>query len=296
MSNILSNKIFNFFSKGELPPILISEMISLIIKDKEVIYVGMKNEAENIKKTYNFCKEFKFNIIIMEDNNNKNHINLIIGLNKKIVTKLYKIIQVHNAEPEAGILLGYPECCIQSYSKWKRKISIIKYVLSNTKNITQKFPFYTNNLFNFSSRPYINHKLLSEFMKTNNHLFPYLDFNPIISWHPCSYYCSESIKRGKKIYEFMKIYLPKMAESKKQILSSTFLFLDDFELLAVNGNENIKNNYIMFELNEILPYPKTIISNKVISKLTKGIIIKANKKRTILEPNILKNYLLISFE
>jgi hypothetical protein len=296
MSNILSNKIFNFFSKGEFPPILMSEMISLIIKDKEVIYVGMKNEAENIKKTYTFCKEFNFNMIIMEDNNNKNHINLIIGLNKKLVTKLYKILHGDADPKEVGIILGYPECCIQSYSKWKGKNSIIKYVLSNTKNIIQKFPFYTNNLFNFSSRSYINHKLLSEFMKTNNHLFPYLDFSSIISWHPCSYYCSKSIKRGKKIYEFMKIYLPKMAESKKQILSSTFLFLDDFEFLVVKGNENIKNNNIMFELNEMLPYPKTLTSNKVISKLKKGIIIKANKKRFILEPNILKNYLLISFE
>ncbi len=74
---------------------------------------------------------------------------IFVSRNERLAEQAYKL-WVGNEPKKLGKMLGYPDCCVDFYIKnyLKEKIPTPKDLLSKSK----KPSFYTNNIFNFSSR------------------------------------------------------------------------------------------------------------------------------------------------
>ncbi|MGC8728716.1 MAG: hypothetical protein ACP5SD_05555 [Elusimicrobiales bacterium] len=278
----------------------INDLAALFCGDKKVVYTATqdKEDEERVKE---LCDKFKFKLLIMKENGknvfNQNHTDILIGTDIKRMEEAKKLF-LENRLKEWGIYLDYPECCVESYSEWDYKESLIAYIFSKTKTKT-KIPFYINNITNFYSRTPDPRKrvkiLFKNFLEKNKELFSAgMDFEPIITWHPCSYDCKESLIRGKKIYEFMKKYIPERTQIRKEILSNIFIFKDDFEFLAINGDIKSLGKNIHINIKKILPWPKTFLKKEEISSIKKTKNIKSSYGK-ILNPQKLKGFLLIPF-
>ncbi len=287
----------------ELKPksLQINDLVGLLSNDKKVVYTQAFDKDE-YKQYCELAKKFGFNITKINETENtfikKTVANILIGTDKRMMMKAKKLF-LKDQEIEWGIYLGYPECCVNSFSIWhnqRNSIPIIKYIFQNTKDLS-KIPFFINNITNFYSRgakegtdniikfSEINNKKPEERYK--------VDFEPFITWHPCSYNCKESIKRGKNIYEFMKKYISETAEKRKSILANPVISKDAFEFVFVNGKIKEFKNLTVFECKKTLEYPKTFISKKILSLLKDGYKIKIKNRE--IQNKELKDYIFIPF-
>ncbi|HOJ86413.1 MAG: hypothetical protein N2Z60_04605 [Elusimicrobiales bacterium] len=278
----------------------INDLAALFCGDKKVVYTATQDQ-EDEERVKELCDRFKFKLLIMKEKGknvfNQNHTDILIGTDTKRMEEAKKLF-LENRLKEWGIYLDYPECCVESYSEWDYKESLIAYIFSKTK-IKTKTPFYINNITNFYSRTPDPRKrvkiLFKNFLEKNKELFSSgMDFEPIITWHPCSYNCKESIKRGEKIYEFMEKHIPERAKIRKELLSGIFIFKDDFEFLAIKGEIKAIGKNISINIKKILPWPKTFFKKEYIFaiKKTKDINLYDWK---ILNPKQLKDLLVLPF-
>lgn len=191
----------------------ISDIIAVknLIKPLFLALANSKERLDNLKKiakdnnliidyqkhVFNPEKEKKYNKIFTEENNF--FYNIYIAKKKDVIKKAKKIIlrgftlRKGYTSKDLGTLLGYPSCCIESFSRSdiKKSVSTLKPFILN------KIPFCNNNLLAGSSS------------------------NCLLSGHAvCSYNCKKSLAYNKKIlkaiqkeipdyHNFLKTYLKK---------------------------------------------------------------------------------------
>ncbi|HNW44837.1 MAG TPA: hypothetical protein PKI19_10060 [Elusimicrobiales bacterium] len=155
-----------------------------------------------------------------------------------------------SSEQEWGGLLGYPACCVKQYLNWRRRQSAkpawdkeraVRNTYGNTPR-KKRLPFLLNNLFLYQSsldsetrEPEEREKMKALLSRNRREFGIDLMNMSVISWHPCSYSCTASLRKAKTIYRVMKKCLPGLAASLKNILSRPVIFLDRFEFLVLDG-------------------------------------------------------------
>lgn len=143
-----------------------------------------------------------------------------------------------------GLLLGYPACCVKAYRRWYRenlkktvRLDMIKGILGRTRK-GGGLDFRLNNVWNYFSRMNFGDPAdcagYERLMGLNGELN--LAFKHVISWHPCSYDCTQSVKKAAEIFSFMSHHAPAYAASLAGLLARPAVFWDKFVFAFVDGS------------------------------------------------------------
>ena len=110
-----------------------------------------------------------------------------------------------------GVLLGYPKCCVTAYRSWALarfrlpSFDIVRQTWANSVG-HGPYSFMLNNVFNFFSRcaaPALHDSDRQSCLaihRRNERLS--LHTLNVITWHPCSFHCAESLAKGEAIWSF----------------------------------------------------------------------------------------------
>jgi len=205
--------------------------------------------------------------------------NYVIAKDIKIAKNLL-IAQEKEDGKEVGKLLGYPLCCIKNWvnrnhNSWSRET--IYQVHKHSKHHL----YFNNNIFNFHSRlgNDKNHfKALRKYNNINSRIkslaifkLPYLFF---ISHTPCSYDCKSSTLIGRRNYQLLNKYYPKMAYQMKCILNKPVLYFDIFDWIVFDGYT--RNDNILYYKKIVMPI--SLINADLLKEFSKGNKIIVNNK------------------
>ncbi|MBU2574507.1 MAG: hypothetical protein KKH28_10565 [Elusimicrobia bacterium] len=240
----------------------LNDLATLLCGIKSVVFTSI-NSAEENRRVDSLCAELKLKKALLAHRRNVTNtriIDILIGTNpKKIIDARRAYANV--ASPEWGLALGYPECCVRAYLDWRfnhNSGDLIGYIHQRTAG-GKLLPFWMNNTVNYFSRLFTPEERKDNlaFLKLN----PGQDRESIITWHPCSYLCAETMKKGKTLYEFMRKYMPDTISRRKAMLSKPVIFWDKFLFAVLNGNCRRKNRRFVVDYNGI-SRPKSLISAK----------------------------------
>ncbi|MDD2804721.1 MAG: hypothetical protein PHV33_04145 [Elusimicrobiales bacterium] len=136
-----------------------------------------------------------------------------------------------------GILLGYPECCVDAYIRWRtgfhEKKDLVRFTAENTP-AGEPWDFRLNNIVNYFSRVYGADERQSRLISDLNQRAGLLiSIAHVASWHSCSYLCRESSKKAAAIFGFFEEYAPAYAAGLKRLLARPFLFVDKYDFLPL---------------------------------------------------------------
>jgi hypothetical protein len=163
-----------------------------------------------------------------------------------------------------GKMLGYPECCIDSFIKNfgnKQDFSILAY--EHTKNSNS---FYCNNIFNYDSK--LSSEDLINYPKGYNLIKKY-DHCYLVRHVPCSFDCQESIELGKKTLELLKNDNSEYANEIVFSLKNVFLYFDYFNWIVLEGD--VVDNKIIYK--NVLPH-ESLLPVEITNKIKKGNLIE----------------------
>lgn len=159
----------------------------------------------------------------------------------KAAAKSWREMGAESAFIDWGCLLGYPECCVRRYRPWtdpqrarNAKKSFINEIFENSR--PGPLPFLLNNIFNFFSMPYkdgpgTDIELYNRIVRLNRPGGPLPSLN-VVTWHPCSYDCAESLRRAALTYAMTRRCLPGWAEMLAERLSRPVLFIEKYKFLV----------------------------------------------------------------
>lgn len=229
----------------------ISDLMGVLAGVKPVLYTDISPDDEGYIK--NLCSGFGLLYLKPETKAGKHfHFRsdkfmVLIGRSRELLkaaAKSWREMDDAEAWFDWGCLLGYPECCVRRYRPWtdpKRaassKAGFVKEIFENTRT-SRKFSFLLNNVFNFFSMPYRDGPekdiaLYNRIVQLNRLALPLPNLN-VISWHPCSYDCAESLRRAKLTYGMMERYMPGWAATLSGCLSRPVLFMEKYKFLVFN--------------------------------------------------------------
>jgi len=137
-----------------------------------------------------------------------------------------------------GLLLGYPECCVDAYIRWRTafhlKKDLVRFTAENSP-AGAAWDFKLNNLVNYFSRVYGADERQSRLISDLNQRAGLLiSIAHVASWHSCSYLCKESSKKAAAIYDFFVDYAPAYAAGLKRLLARPFLFVDKYDFMPLD--------------------------------------------------------------
>ncbi|MDT8285973.1 MAG: hypothetical protein RQ748_02595 [Elusimicrobiales bacterium] len=212
-----------------------NDLASLIAGVKSVVYTSVGGEEE-MRRLDDLCGGLKLKKLILAEKKNVSDepiIDILIGprpAELRRAGRAYSNVMSH----DWGTALGYPECCVKSYLGWKRRKDLIFHIL-DASPAGVLFPFWMNNITNYYSRLGL---LASD--RRNFTLFSGLnegtDKETVIPWHPCSYHCPETMKKGRRIYEVLERYMPATAGARKSFLSRPVVFSGKFSYVSLDGD------------------------------------------------------------
>lgn len=138
-----------------------------------------------------------------------------------------------------GVLLGYPECCVDAYIRWRTafhdKKDLVRFTAENTP-AGRPWDFRLNNIVNYFSRVYGSDERQSRLISDLNRRAGLLiSVAHVASWHSCSYLCKASSKKAAAIYDFFEEYAPSYAAGLKRLLARPFLFVDKYDFAALEA-------------------------------------------------------------
>ncbi|MBI2134510.1 hypothetical protein HYU09_00835 [Candidatus Woesearchaeota archaeon] len=226
-------KIKDFCSKNNL---------FLEISDFKVVKTadrGKGNYANIVKRvSINNANPGLYHLYISRDKNKANFL---------------KILESKNDDRAVGEILGYPECCIDFFTKNRKKQEKIQndYMLPTLNNSNGfEFPFYTN------------------------HAMRYFDIT-LLSHFPHDFNCKESVNIAKENLRTIKKYSPELAGKFENMLKSAVLYTENDGIFAFKDYK-LKDNIL--EYDEIMP----TIKNELFNQLSQ------NKKIEIISKNKVK--------
>jgi hypothetical protein len=137
-----------------------------------------------------------------------------------------------------GLLLGYPECCVDAYIRWRKgfhdKKDLVRFTAENSP-AGKTWDFRLNNIVNYFSRvfgPDERHSRLISDLNLRAGLL--ISAAHVASWHPCSYRCLKSAKKAAAIFDFFVDCAPAYAAGLKRLLARPFLFVDKYYFLPLD--------------------------------------------------------------
>jgi hypothetical protein len=136
-----------------------------------------------------------------------------------------------------GLLLGYPECCVDAYLRWRtgchKQKDLIRFTAENSP-AGAAWDFKLNNIVNYFSRVYGADERQSRLISDLNQRAGLLiSIAHVASWHSCSYLCRASSKKAAAIFDFFTEYAPAYAAGLKRLLARPFLFVDKYDFLPL---------------------------------------------------------------
>ena len=225
----------------------LSDLVGVLAGVKPVLYTDIRPEDESYIKS--LCSRFGL-LYTKPETADKRHFHfdsdkhmILIGRSKEALKAAENSWRhlTRAAQFEWGVLLGYPECCVEHYIPWihaksagEIKTTMVGAIYENSRG-ARKFSFMLNNVFNFFSMPFKDGPradilLYNQLLRRNRGIFlPALN---VISWHPCSYTCAKSLRKGGIIFDFMRRFCPSWAAMLRENLSKPVLFLDKYRFLV----------------------------------------------------------------
>jgi len=252
---------------------VLQEFFGLLSDKKPVILIGLDPETLSLIKT-NFpelyfsytksCYNPKLALVAISKSKLLATITTSL-LDTKMQSKdCYKLI---------GILLGYPQCCIENFLKYidedndENRYNASKITYDSLKS-SKKLSYYCNNLLNFSTRINDSKKdNFSKFLSLNQNLSIKIENFQYLSHIPCSYDCKESTKYGKEIEKLLKKYAPEVQKTIQSTLSRPVIYFDLFEFVIFEGH---MSKGVLYYQKVLQPYG---LINSTLSKAIK----KGNK-------------------
>lgn len=166
---------------------------------------------------------------------------VMIGRDASLLRKAADIWHLPGANP--GVLLGYPECCVDSYYQWHQRYpscDLPDYVdvIHNSYRKTSRrsrLPFLLNDVFYLYSRRWGTQGLpqREQLLQRNPGLD--MDVMNVIPWHPCSYECEESLRKAQAVWELMRRMAPALAAMLRTCLTRPVLFWDWTRFAVLKG-------------------------------------------------------------
>ncbi|MBI4802104.1 MAG: DUF483 domain-containing protein [Elusimicrobia bacterium] len=223
-------------NRPRCPGLQFNDLASLAAGVKSLVYTSVRG-AGDARLLDRLCADLKLKKVDLGNNKNVGNVPITCVLIGRSAKKLEAAKKAYRnvLSLEWGIALDYPECCVRSYIEWNLRRGnedLIRHIYARSPAGTT-FPFWMNNVFNYYSRLIRPEDRLkyAAFSKLNQGM----DRESIIPWHPCSYLCAETVKKGKLIYDVMKRYMPLTAASRKTMLSKPIVFWDKFLFAILNG-------------------------------------------------------------
>lgn len=291
-----------YLTKKRPKSVQINDLVAFFIGEKDIIYAQIF-DTEDEKLLRDLTETFglfftKIGNKISKINSNRAS-DVLIGRNISLIKKVEKLY-LDSEFFEWALYLGYPQCCVKEYEKWRNNIKntykpIILSALINSESKT--IPYYMNNITNFYSR-LTNEKLrkmMKKYIPLNmKYIEKGIDLESFIIWHPCSYSCRKSIIKARKIAAGFKEYLPDLYRIRKKILSKPVLFKSDFEFVLLDGYAKHKYGNLTVNYSGIYPFPKTFLKTGDLKRILKHKTIKS-KKGKITYPLELSDFVLLPF-
>lgn len=232
----ISEHLSDNMNRTRCPGLQFNDLASLVAGAKTVVYTSV-NSAEEARLLDRLCADLKLKKKVLGAKRNVEGVpvtDVLIGTNAakmEAAGKAYGDV----LSLEWGLGLDYPECCVKSYIDWNTKHrdkDLIRHILAASP-AGRTFPFWMNNVFNYYSRLIRREDRIryAAFSKLNEGM----DRESVIPWHPCSYACAETAKKGKLIYAVMERYMPLTAAARREMLSRPVLFWDTFRFALLNG-------------------------------------------------------------
>lgn len=231
-----SDYLSDNMNRVRCPGLQFNDLASLVAGVKTVVYTSV-NGTEEARLLDKLCADLKLKKTTLgskKDVSGAAVTDILIGTDPKKMKAAGKAY-CNVLSFEWGIGLDYPECCVKSYIEWntkRRDRDLIRHILAASPG-GRTFPFWMNNIFNYYSRLIRreDRNRYAAFSKLNEGM----DRESIIPWHPCSYTCAETAKKGKLIYAVMERYMPLTAAARREMLSRPVVFWDTFRFALLNG-------------------------------------------------------------
>lgn len=131
---------------------------------------------------------------------------------------------------EAGSLLGYPECCVESFVG--SISSETENLVGNTWKDAEEASYLMNSLYNFSARGDVEKVSTEQFFQRMQFLSLFY-----LPHHPCSLNCSRSLEMARKMKEKMQEDFPEFEKRLRNSLSGSFMIIDDMNFAAFRGEK-----------------------------------------------------------
>lgn len=195
-----------------------------------------------------------------------------------------------------GILLGYPDCCVDAYIRWKKEFGDRKDLVRLTAENSpagRPWDFRLNNIVNYFSRIFGRDEAKSrQICELNRRAGLMISVAHVASWHSCSYLCSRSVKKAAAIFGFLEEYTPAYAAGLKRLLARPFLFVDkyDFMPLGEHGRGDWAYTYPELPLGLIPPARAAVLKTSASLGLYAGGIKAGGRTLKTPRPPIILNF------
>lgn len=268
----------------------ISDLAGVITGVKSVLYTDFDESDLPYVKT--LCRSLGLKYILPETKGRQGfHLTrsrrmLLIGKNLGELSLAAKVWNRNRVGSKWGELLGYPKCCVRAYRKWSvamldqmnpGDVDIIRSIYENTDFQTSSFSFLLNNVFNFfsrcSSKNQEHQKNLARIAAINRRRGVDICLLHVISWHPCSYRCQESLLKAREIFSFLESYVPEFSLKLKTCLAKPVIFFDKYEFAVLNGT--VSDGMVKYKF--ILP-PFSLLRSENLKKIAFGSGIAVDRK------------------
>ena len=197
----------------------LQEVLSVLLDLKDVTMIEGRSEKEKKEITMWAKKNGLFNKSLLINKSNY----IFISKNKKLMDKAinYFLISIKQATDfeavkQFGLLMDYPECCIDFYiGLLKREIPQYKYMIYSFINSKSGLNYLLNNL---SNRRITNHMV-------------------------CDYKCKESLRIAKKKLNIIKNNEPDLFKEIVAELQYPFLVWNEHQFVQFKGYIDENNAY-----------------------------------------------------
>lgn len=234
---------FGDFQAKEADP-HITELAMLLLGMKPVLYTHF--DVQDLSYLEKLCRHFELVFLIPEQapaTTTRSRKAMLIGKNREALRRAETAWNQSVLSRDWGLALGYPECCVDFYADFKHAASlggegeIIRRIAANT-SAPPPHSFMMNNVVNMFSRfPATSVGVDGEKYHAMHAMNAPLDLRAlhVIPWHPCSYACVESLSRGRKIFDFLRLRVPTLAAKTKVCLQRCVLFFGQYEFIVFKG-------------------------------------------------------------
>lgn len=223
------------------------DIIALLLGDKPMAYNdAAKDQIPAVEKLAN---KFGLHLLILgtvktqPQHDKKARYGLLLGKERKQMDRAAALWSSPSAtwSITLGRLLGYPECCVLAYYKFNRlqqsrpHLDIVPAIAAASG--PGPFPFLLNNMMVFNSRLCFMDAgdKIEKIFSANINPEVSLKLKAVITWHPCSFKCEESLVKARRIWSVLEWLSPHEAAALRDRLSSPILYLNWWEFTGFKG-------------------------------------------------------------